>query len=339
MDKIKINMLSKATSVKGQGVGSAFIEQVELVKSKDIIFDVDINGKKKSYDIYHHHTINLPYFFKYKKKGKHVTYVHFLPDTLDGSIHLAKPLSKIFKWYVMKYYKKADELVVVNPVYINELVRLGIEKEKISYIPNYVSNKEFYKLKKSEVNIIKERYNIPKGRFVVLGVGQVQNRKGVLDFVKIAEDNPDIEFVWAGGFSFGRITDGYKELKEVISNPPLNVHFIGIIERNLMNEIYNMCDLFFLPSYSELFPMSILEAVSVNKPCLLRDLKLYEDILFNKYEKGENNVQFSSIINDLKNNVERYKEAVENAKYIKKHYSKEYVSRLWEEYYKKILTK
>ena len=67
MGKISVNMLSKATSVKGQGVGSAFIEQVELVKSKDVIFDVDINGKKKRYDIYHHHTINFPYYFKYKK--------------------------------------------------------------------------------------------------------------------------------------------------------------------------------------------------------------------------------------------------------------------------------
>jgi 1,2-diacylglycerol-3-alpha-glucose alpha-1,2-galactosyltransferase len=239
----------------------------------------------------------------------------------------------------MKYYKKADELVVVNPVYIQELVDIGIDKEKISYIPNYVSNKEFYKLKKTEINMIKERYDIPKNKFIVLGVGQVQNRKGVLDFITVAENNPDIEFIWAGGFSFGRITDGYKLLKDVISNPPINVKFLGVIDRRLMNDIYNICDLFFLPSYSELFPMSILEAVSVNKPCLLRDLKLYEDILFSKYEKGTNNAEFSLKINELKNDGERYREAVENAKYIKKYYSKEHVLKLWEEYYKKILTK
>lgn len=41
MNKIRINMLSQATSVDGQGVGSAFLEQVALVKECDDIFDVE----------------------------------------------------------------------------------------------------------------------------------------------------------------------------------------------------------------------------------------------------------------------------------------------------------
>lgn len=48
----------------------------------------------------------------------------------------------------------------------------------------------------------------------MLGAGQVQTRKGVLDFVDVAKKSPDVQFVWAGGFSFGRITDGYEELKK-----------------------------------------------------------------------------------------------------------------------------
>ena len=37
-NKLRINMLSKATSVSGQGVGSAYMEQVSLVKeNKDIL--------------------------------------------------------------------------------------------------------------------------------------------------------------------------------------------------------------------------------------------------------------------------------------------------------------
>ena len=38
----------------------------------------------------------------------------------------------IFKSYVKRYYKKADEIVVVNPIYINELIELGIKREKIN---------------------------------------------------------------------------------------------------------------------------------------------------------------------------------------------------------------
>ena len=53
MDKIRINMLSQATSVDGQGVGSAYIEQVALVKENDDIFEVEINSRKGNFDIYH----------------------------------------------------------------------------------------------------------------------------------------------------------------------------------------------------------------------------------------------------------------------------------------------
>ena len=42
MKKIKINMLSMADSVDGQGVGSAYLEQVELVRSSDK-FEIVVN--------------------------------------------------------------------------------------------------------------------------------------------------------------------------------------------------------------------------------------------------------------------------------------------------------
>ena len=51
--KLTINMLSKADSVEGQGVGSAYIEQVNLIKEElGEFFDVRINSKKKA-DIVH----------------------------------------------------------------------------------------------------------------------------------------------------------------------------------------------------------------------------------------------------------------------------------------------
>ncbi|WP_367301730.1 hypothetical protein [Listeria fleischmannii] len=61
---------------------------------------------------------------------------------------------------------------------------------------------------------MRKKYQIPLDKFVVLGVGQVQHRKGVLDFIEVAKSLPDIQFVWAGGFSFGKITSGYEELKK-----------------------------------------------------------------------------------------------------------------------------
>ena len=49
-------MLSQATSVDGQGVGSAYIEQVALVKECDDLFETEINSKSSKFDIYHINT-------------------------------------------------------------------------------------------------------------------------------------------------------------------------------------------------------------------------------------------------------------------------------------------
>ena len=88
MDKIRINMLSQATSVDGQGVGSAYIEQVALVKENDDIFEVAINSRKSDFDIYHMHTFNPQYVMRLNKRHINVTYVHCLPTTFDGSLTL-----------------------------------------------------------------------------------------------------------------------------------------------------------------------------------------------------------------------------------------------------------
>ena len=83
-------------------------------------------------------------------------------------------------------------------------------------------------------------------------------------------------FVWAGGFSFGRISDGYEEIRKMMKHLPPNVRFLGIVDREKMNEIYNMADVMFLPSYEELFPMTILESMNCAVPVLVRNLPIYD---------------------------------------------------------------
>ena len=72
-------MMSSATKVKGQGVGSAYIEQVNLVREGlGDKFEVFENAHMKA-DITHYHTINPGYYLGRKsktKKGRSVGYVH-----------------------------------------------------------------------------------------------------------------------------------------------------------------------------------------------------------------------------------------------------------------------
>ena len=342
MEKLRINMLSAATSVDGQGVGSAYIEQVALVKECDDIFEIAENDKHANFHIYHMHTVNPSYRARFTKKLVNVAYVHFIPSTLDGSLKMPKPVFHIFKKYVIATYRKADEIVVVNPAFIPPLMELGIEKENITYIPNFVDHEKFHEIPQEEKDKIRDKYGIPHDKFVVMGCGQVQTRKGVLDYVETAKRNPDKIFVWAGGFSFGKMTDGYKELKAIMDNPPENVKFLGIIPRSEMNGIFNISDLLFMPSFSELFPMTILEAVNSFKPVLLRDLDLYEEILFKDkdcYAIGNNVDEFDQQVKKFATDKDYYKKYSEGSKVISDFYSKEHVMNIWREYYPRIYNK
>ncbi|MBS4761118.1 glycosyltransferase family 4 protein [Carnobacteriaceae bacterium zg-ZUI252] len=335
-----INMLSSATSVKGQGVGSAYLEQVKLVsEGLSDNYEVVIN-KPIIADITHFHTIDFKFFLGkdfVSKQGKSVGYVHMLPETVEKSLQLPFPIKSIFFKYLIQFYKRMDYLVTVNPYFIGELEKYGIERDKVTYIPNFVSSDQFHPLGHDIVEQTKIKYGIPTDRFIVLSAGQLQRRKGIFDVVEMAKLLPDVHFVWAGGFSFGKISDGYKEIEKIVENPPQNMTFLGIVEREEMNAIYNMADVMMLASFEELFPMTILEAMCVNKPILLRDLDIYPDILFDFYEKANSIDEFVSVIQSLQTDTQRYEKAVEASKKGNVFYSKENVLEMWQQFYDMVL--
>lgn len=339
MSKIRINMYVQGLDIKGQGVGSATIEQMEMVKNIEE-FDVSINGKKKnSYDIRHVHTINPGHFLACNKKRINVCDVHFIPEIDDGSLKMPKLFFGIYRWYTLKFYHKADEIIVVNPYFIDDLLKIGIPRERITYIPNVVSKARFHPISLEERNKVRSEYGLDENAFVALGVGQTQTRKGIQDFVHIAEKNPDITFIWAGGFTFGKITAGYEEIKKMMENPPKNMKFLGIIDREKMNDLYNACDVLFLPSYQELFPMTLLECINCDKPFLVRDLELYDRIFTKDYIKGTNNQEFEEILLKMKNDPVYYEECKNRSIELAKFYSVENVTKLWTEYYNRIYQK
>ena len=338
--KLKINRLSKADSVKAQGVGSVYLEERQLLKKYgENDFEVAINSHKKDFDLYHIHSINPSFYFQRKKKRTTIRFVHLRPDTLEVSIRLPKLFFKIFKKYVISFYKKAKEIVVVNPSFKKELVEYGLDEKRITYIPNFVSHEDFYPVDEETRKKIRKEYKIPDNAFVVLGVGQVQTRKGILDFIRMSEENPDMYFVWAGGFSFKNITDGYSELKKEMEKKRDNLLFLGIIDREKMNGVYNMADVFVLPSYNELFPMALLENCETKHPYIVRDLELYKDILVGDYLRANDSNEFSALLRKLKSDEVFYNSSKSLSEDMSEKYSEEKLYEMWKNYYYSIFEK
>ena len=332
---LKITMYSSADKVAGQGVGSAYLELMHLLETnfKDE-FDIAVN-KYRTSDISHYHTIDLPFWFSTfsKKRGRKIGYVHFLPETLEGSLKIPQPFRGIFYRYVIAFYKRMDHLVVVNPSFIDKLVAYGIPRAKITYIPNFVDDTNFHPVDAVERRRLRAKWGIAHRRFVVVGSGQIQERKGVFDFIQLAEQNPDVQFIWAGGFSFGRITDGYAALKKIVANPPVNLKFPGIVTRQQIAELNNIADLFLLPSYNELFPMSVLEAFSCGTPVMLRDLDLYHSIIQGYYEPAKDVDEMQQKLDRLRNTPSRLAELKMAAHTASQQYSKAHLAKVWHRFY------
>lgn len=332
---IRINMFSQADSVAGQGVGAAYLELIRLLRTHLVNdFYVTINKYGRS-DLTHYHTINPTYFANSfsPARGRKIGYVHFLPDTLEGSIKLPGVAKKVFYQYVIDFYKRMDQIVVVNPIFIDKLAEYGLDRNKIRYIPNFVAKSEFYEQTQAKKNATRQELGIPQDKFVVFGDGQVQARKGVDDFAKLAEANPDYQFIWAGGFSFGKITDGYDHFKQLVENPPKNLTFTGIIDREKLVDYLNMADLFLLPSFDELFPMSVLEAFSCGTPVLLRDLDLYRAIIDGYYLAGKDFAEMNEQLRFAATHPEVLARQQELSRKASQQYSEDHLAEIWRDFY------
>lgn len=332
---IRINMFSQADSVAGQGVGAAYLELIRLLRTHLVDdFYVTINKYGRS-DLTHYHTINPTYFANSfsPARGRKIGYVHFLPDTLEGSIKLPGVAKKVFYQYVIDFYKRMDQIVVVNPIFIDKLTEYGLDRNKIRYIPNFVAKSEFYEQTQAKKNATRQELGIPQDKFVVFGDGQVQARKGVDDFAKLAEANPDYQFIWAGGFSFGKITDGYDHFKQLVENPPKNLTFTGIIDREKLVDYLNMADLFLLPSFDELFPMSVLEAFSCGTPVLLRDLDLYRAIIDGYYLAGKDSAEMNEQLRFAATHPEVLARQQELSRKARQQYSEDHLAEIWRDFY------
>ena len=224
MKEYRLNMLSRADMVKGQGVLSAYEEELRLISGRldrrkgdsgDFKLNISINDKIDG-DITHIHTVNPEFFLRLpaiKSKGIAVGSVHFLPETVDQSLHLPSVARQAFYSYLISFYKSMDRLVTVNPCFIPKLAAYGIDPQKVTFIPNYVSGSVFSPVDRRQVKELRSSWGLDPERFTVVCAGQLQTRKGVLEFAQIAKALPQMQFVWAGDFAFGGMSDGHKELE------------------------------------------------------------------------------------------------------------------------------
>ena len=221
-------------------------------------------------------------------------------------------------------YNMADKIFAVSEETKNELINdLKIKEEKIIIFRNFVRRDMFYteyNKKESLRNHLRDKYGYSKDDFIIIGSGQIQPRKGIEDFYKIAKKQPDKKFIWVGGMPFKGATEGYEKMNKIVNSNLKNLQFTGTIDRDKMIDYYILSDIFFLPSIHETFGLVVIEAAGSGLPIVLRDLEVYKKIFSPYYLYATNNSDFIKIFEKLKNDSDEYNKFVEKSYELFHHY-------------------
>jgi glycogen synthase len=188
-------------------------------------------------------------------------------------------------------FHKADKIIAVSNYTKNLVVmHYGINPDKIEVVHNGVdfenhNNKEEI-IKTGKTVLYLGRMTIQKGPEYFL-----YSAKRVLDY------DPSVKFIMAGGGDMERfLIDKAAEM-----GIAKNVLFTGFLRGNDIDRAYKMADLFIMPSVSEPFGITPLEAMKNNTPCIISKTSGISEVLTNclKIDFWDIDIMSSHIISIL----------------------------------------
>jgi 1,2-diacylglycerol-3-alpha-glucose alpha-1,2-galactosyltransferase len=295
--KLRVHVVSETEFImKGQGVHTAFVDCVDLLKSKDDI-DVVVNNRGWG-DLMHAHTYGPYYFWKGRRyRGRRVYTVHVIPDSIKGSLPAWRLFMPLVRWYFKRVYSYATVCIAISPM-VEDAIRALHAKTRIVRIFNPIHKDKFAPTPERRAEG-RKLLGLTPDEFVVLGVGQLEGRKGVEDFLDVAEACPDLTFVWAGGRPFGMMTEGIAKLNRRIAAAGAHVKFPGLFDLAQMPLIYNAADMLLFPSYQENCPLVPVEAAAAGLPVIYRDIREYTVLYENPYLKAKDTPEFVALTKRL----------------------------------------
>jgi len=265
---------------------------VDLLAGREDL-EVVVNGEGWG-DVMHAHTYGPYYFWKGRRyRGRRVFTVHVIPDSIKGSLPAWRLLMPLVRRYLRRVYSYADVCIAISPMVAQAIRDVGANTRVVQiYNPIHV---EKFTASQELRAIGRERLGIPEDAFVVLGVGQLEGRKGVEDFLDVAQACPDLFFLWVGGRPFGVLTEGIRRLNKRIRASGAHVKFPGTFKWDDMPSIYNAADLFLLPSYQDNCPVAPLEAAAAGMPVIFRDIPEYTRLYEKPYLKARSTEEFITL--------------------------------------------
>jgi len=190
--------------------------------------------------------LNCPFFFK----------VHGSDINLHGKIPARAK-------QIVNASKKAVGILSVSQALADEMISIGVNKEKIHVIYNGVDHQKFH------VNHRKSDKTISD---YILYVGNLKKEKGVMEllngFAAIHEKHPSLKLLYAGP---GNMSSQIRNQAESMTLSD-KVNLLGSVNHDQLPELISQARVLALPSYNEGVPNVVLEAMACGTPVLVSDV-------------------------------------------------------------------
>lgn len=207
-----------------------------------------------------------------------ILHVHSIESDRAGGSNLGNPLVKEIENNSLLL---ADKIIAVSDFTKQAIIReYSIPAEKIEVIHNSIDTSEFFDPVSDNIY----KYLVARrivGYKIVVSVGRITIQKGLPNLlnaaVEVLKRAPKTIFLFVGD------GDQYDELVELSAQLGISksVIFVGFQRGKKWRDAYKIADLFVMPSVSEPFGLTPLEAVGYGTPVLISKQSGVSEVLIN----------------------------------------------------------
>ena len=259
------------------GIGAAMRHQEKAVRS---LGHQVVTNPLRRFDVVH---LNTPFpdtpvlaTWARLRRRPVLVWAHSTEDDFRDSFTGSNRIAPLFRRWIAHLYRRGD--VVVTPSdYSKQLVsapKYGITAP-IRVLSNGVDT-SFFRPDPTARERLREGLGLTSDATVVISVGMQVVRKGILDWVGVARQLPEVSFVWYGRTDPRLLT---AEVQHALSTAPPNALFPGYVNAEHLREAYAGADVFAFLTKEETEGIVLWEALASETPALVRGIPLYRDAM------------------------------------------------------------
>lgn len=266
-----------AALARESGIGAAIRHQESAVRS---LGHEVVTNPLADFDVAHLNTpfpdtLLLARWARLRRRPA-LVWAHSTEDDFRDSFPGSNALAPMFRRWISHLYRRGDTVVTPSE-YSKQLIsapKYGL-RAPIRVLSNGVDT-SYFRPDPSARERLRSSLGLAPEATVVISVGMQLRRKGILDWVEVARQLPEVTFVWYGRTDPRLLT---AEVERALADAPANALFPGYVQAAQLREAYCGADAFCFLTKEETEGIVLWEALACEIPTLVRGIPIYREAM------------------------------------------------------------